>query len=596
MVNRIRTLMRAARQELSDFAFKNLVNVGAVAGVCLLLAATGTPLRLVGMAAALASLATIVWRRRRAVIRPTGGNLLGYFVSVRTLLLLAVGAGYALRRPGEPGWVWTATATAMVVTLSEPMLKTMLGTTRQVVDGLPGVPAVPRPRFHPGWLTTASFATITLGGVLAVAAAPAWLYLAAVLVTAVLAGLAVESAVRANVVGRKAERGVRPALERLQPAFAVYYAAKTGARYQLGMWLPYLERLDRPFIVITREPETVPTIRELTSAPILIPKPTAVSVSLDAMVVPSMKAAFYVQGSPANQTFQRYRQLTHVWLNHGDSDKQANFHPRHATYDKLFVSGQLGIERYANHGIDVPADRFAIVGRPQVENIETLDHPLPARAPRTVLYAPTWKGGRPSTNYSSLPLGEQIVRAVLERGSSVIFRPHPVSYSDAEDARRIRTIQQLLEDDRAASVTAGNVRNHVWGQQAEKEWDVAACFNASDALITDVSSIASDYLASGKPFAMVAVLGGGETFREEFPLARVAYVIEKDLSTLPSVLDQLHGDDTLASARLAYRTYCLGEQVGPHAADQFLRIAGAIVDGRQSSPSGQSGIGPAATI
>ena len=32
-----------------------------------------------------------------------------------------------------------------------------------------------------------------------------------------------------------------------------------------------------------------------------------------------------------------------------------------------------------------------------------------------------------------------------------------------------------------------------------------ACFNASDALITDVSSLASDYLASGKPFAMVAV-------------------------------------------------------------------------------------------
>ena len=81
------------------------------------------------------------------------------------------------------------------------------------------------------------------------------------------------------------------------------------------------------------------------------------STHLDSMVVDSLRAAFYVQGSPANTTFQRYP-LTHVWLNHGDSDKQANYNPRHATYNKLFVSGQQGIDRYAAHGIDVPPDRF----------------------------------------------------------------------------------------------------------------------------------------------------------------------------------------------------------------------------------------------
>ena len=56
-----------------------------------------------------------------------------------------------------------------------------------------------------------------------------------------------------------------------------------------------------------------------------------------------------------------------------------------------------------------------------------------------------------------------------------------------------------------------------------------ACFNASDALITDVSSLASDYLASGKPFAMVAVTAGGAAFTHRVPMARVAYVIEPDL-------------------------------------------------------------------
>jgi hypothetical protein len=296
--------------------------------------------------------------------------------------------------------------------------------------------------------------------------------------------------------------------------------------------------------------------------------------------VPSLRAAFYVQGSPMNQTLQRYRQLTHVWLNHGDSDKQANFHPRHATYDLLFVAGQQGVERYAEHGIAVPPERFVIVGRPQVETIEIRDEPLPPGTPRTVLYAPTWRGGRPSTNYSSLPLGLDLVRALIERGVTVVFRPHPVSYEDKADAKRIRTIHQLLEADRTASTASGSPRLHVWGRQAEKDWDVPACLNASDALITDVSSMASDNLASGKPFAMVAMLSSGAAFTDEFPMARVAYVIEKDLSTLPEVLDHLLGDDPMLAARLAYRSYCLGPSVGPGAAEPFLRIAGELVAGR----------------
>jgi CDP-glycerol glycerophosphotransferase (TagB/SpsB family) len=102
-----------------------------------------------------------------------------------------------------------------------------------------------------------------------------------------------------------------------------------------------------------------------------------------------------------------------------------------------------------------------------------------------------------------------------------------------------------------------------------------------DALVTDVSSVASDFLASGKPLAMVAIRSSGEAFPAEFPMARVSYVIEKDLSTLAAALDQLLGADPLRERRLAYRHHCLGEHVGPHAADEFLRVAGGIVRGEK---------------
>jgi hypothetical protein len=39
----------------------------------------------------------------------------------------------------------------------------------------------------------------------------------------------------------------------------------------------------------------------------------------------------------------------------------------------------------------------------------------------------------------------------------------------------------------------------------------------------------------------------------------------------------LLGEEAFAAARRAYRSFCLGAQVGPRAADTFLRVSGDIV-------------------
>ncbi len=580
--SRPRRALQIVQTELGGLTSRALIGLGAVLAVCTLLSPAPWPVKLVGAAAGAASLVALVSRRWKQITRPAGSGLLGYFVTARALLLIAVG-GVADTRGVGSGWLWAGVGVALALVVCEPLVAVVLKTPKVAFAHVPGVAKIPPLSLAPSWVGVINMATIALGAVIATAGLPGWLLLVVALAGAPVSAAVLASAIRRTLASKRADRGIQPALERLQPEFAVYYAAVTGAQYQLGMWLPYLERLNRPFVVITRSPQTVPTIAKLTSAPVVVPKPgREMSARLDAMVVPSMRAAFYVQGSPGNQTFQRYHRLTHVWLNHGDSDKQANFHPRHASYDKLFVSGQQGVDRYAAHGIEVAPEKFAIVGRPQIESIQVRDQLLPAGAPRTVLYAPTWKGGRPSTNYSSLPVGEAIVTALLARGSTVIFRPHPLSYNDKADAARIRAIHARLQEDQRA-----HGRPHVWGRKAETTWDVAACFNASDALVTDVSSIASDYLASGKPFAMVAVTAGGDAFRNEFPMSRVAYLIEFDLSTLDAVLDHLHAadpaGDPLAEPRRAYRTYCLGEHLGAEAPKEFLRVAGDIVAGREAS-------------
>lgn len=568
----------ATQSKIVDLLVTNLGYVFAVSAAVVLFGSASFPAQLVGGILTAGALLVAAWLLRREAGRKQ--SLLGVQPGLRLVLLVAVAGSYSRQRPDDVGWVWVATGLALLAALSEQTIMILLSKTEQVAVHLPGVRAVPDPPFSPGLLSLVSLVLVMAGGLLALLGAPGWVYALLSLIgfAATLALFA--HAARANLVSQRSAAALPAALKKYRPAFALYYGGTHGARYQLGMWLPYLERLGQPFIVITRQAETVSTITELTQAPVLVPKLNSAAGTLDQMVVKSLQAAFYVQGSTANLSFQRYKQLTHVWLNHGDSDKAANFSARHATYDKLFVSGQQGVARYAAHGVTVPPGRFAIVGRPQVEHVEVRDEPLPPGASRTVLYAPTWRGGRPSTDYSSLRIGDQIVAALLQRRTTVIFRPHPLSYTDPSDAGTIRQIQSRLESDRAATGRA-----HVWGRRAETDWDIAACLNAADALVTDVSSVASDNLASGKPFAMVAIRSSGEKFRRDFPMARVAYVIEKDLSTLDEALDHLHGDDPLAADRLAYRTYCLGDWIGPHAADEFLRVAGQIVSGLPATSS-----------
>ena len=274
-------------------------------------------------------------------------------------------------------------------------------------------------------------------------------------------------------------------------------------------------------------------------------------------MVDSLKAAFYVQNHQANVDMLRFDRLTHIWLNHGDSDKAANYSARHSAFDKVFVSGQQGVDRYAAHGVRIRPEQFAIVGRPQIERIETRDMPLPPEAPRTVLYAPTWHGGRPNTNSSAL--GAQIVDALLARGVTVIFRPHPHTYRDPQQTGLAQDIQRRLSADRK---TTG--RQHVFGRAAETDWDIPACFNHCDALITDVSSVASDSgdrkaPGNGRDSAEGRRVPSGDPHVPSRVRHRTGH--EHAAGSSMSCSER----DSLAAARREYRRYCLGDALGAEA-------------------------------
>ena len=94
-----RRRLRRLQTELGDFAVRNLINLGAVVAVGLLIAADSPTVRALGALAGLASLIGILVRRWSDFYPKPKTGLLGYFVSVRLLLVVGVGGIYLHSRP-----------------------------------------------------------------------------------------------------------------------------------------------------------------------------------------------------------------------------------------------------------------------------------------------------------------------------------------------------------------------------------------------------------------------------------------------------------------------------------------------------------------
>ena len=507
-----------------------------------------------GLALAVAALAAAAWERR---VRPSADGL------VETVLVAAgILVGYARR--ADDGFDPALAATALVLL----GLVLLVGPLRQAGALEIRAANLPVRSWTPLVAARLGDALLVLLALVAFAAAwplPAWLPLAAtLLVGAGCAAIAFDLARRrfrpsagGGPVGR--------ALRRQQPEFVLHFSAPPGSEYQVTMWLPYLERIGRPFLVVVREPEFLSTVAAATRAPVVL-CPTL--KALDEALVPSLRAAFYVNHGAKNAHVIRFHQLTHVQLHHGDSDKAPSANPVSAIFDKIFVAGQAAIDRYARAGVEIPAEKFVVVGRPQVEAIEVRREPGPASAHPTVLYTPTWTGHHADANYCSLPVAETLIRRLIDRGAAVVLRAHPYTDRNPASARQLARLTELLAADKAKTG-----RPHLWGAAAARELTLTECVNRADALVSDVSGVISDWLYSGKPYAVTDTGADGAHFVERFPLAATGYVLRRDMSNVDDVLTALLDTDPKAPERWTARTRYLGDFPADGYAEAFLSAA-----------------------
>jgi CDP-glycerol:poly(glycerophosphate) glycerophosphotransferase len=419
------------------------------------------------------------------------------------------------------------------------------------------------------WLVNSG--AVALAGLLAALRAPVWSALLPVAVAGLLSAAILLDAWHRRRTGHRIELGrLRQAVAGHDPRFLLYFAAPAGSEYQATMWLPYLERIGLPFVVVIAEPEHLPAIARATRAPVAVHRTVP---ALEAMIPESVRVAFYVNNGMKNAHCVRFTHLTHVQLYHGYSDKPVSVNPIAAIFDRIYVPGQAIVDQFGASGVDIPKERFRIVGRPQAEALAVSTEHVGRIAEKVVLYAPTWAGEYADSNHCSLPIGEQIVGELLQRGATVIVRPHPYTKRDPVSVQQLRQVWQLLARDRAATG-----RDHRWGA-AVARLSLTECMNSAHALICDVSSVGSQFLYSDKPFAITDMVTEDASFSRALPLGRAAYVIRRDAGNLPAVLDDLLVADPQAPVRRELRGYFLGDFPPERYVDGFLTEARRCITG-----------------
>ena len=244
-------------------------------------------------------------------------------------------------------------------------------------------------------------------------------------------------------------------------------------------------------------------------------------------------------------------------------------------YDRVFVAGKAARERILRRLIDIDEARLIEVGRPQVD----VDFPgpsMPHDGRRVVLFAPTWEGDRASMRYSSVAShGPALVRSLVATGRHrVIYRPHPrtgivLRRSAAAHADIVKVLRQANHDD----PTAG----HVVDLEGGFGWQLAA----SDVAVMDISAVAYDWLATGKPLLLTRPAEPRAQLPESGLVREMHFFDAADAGRAPDIVDAAVSGPDETHAALVRRYF--GDTTPGASMERFLAACSLVVEEREAA-------------
>ncbi|MFD5797276.1 hypothetical protein ACFWIO_27860 [Streptomyces diastatochromogenes] len=424
-----------------------------------------------------------------------------------------------------------------------------------------------------------------------------------------------------------------------RPEVALYFSFASVSRdfmYQVNMWIETLEQLDLRPVIILRERASFRYLSRTWIPVVCVPK----ADDLAELELSDVRVVLYPGNAGKNVHMLRVAEAKHVFIGHGDSDKLASSNRVSKVYDEIWVAGRAGRDRYQRVRHAISDSAIVEVGRPQLSPIRLHAEHTPGPLP-VVLYAPTWEGWSDDDCHTSLiPMGVPLIEKLLAENVRVIYKPHPLTGKrSAEAAAADKAIRELLRADNeqrgAAEAQAAvaeakprlqeiqarldELAGRLGGDDAEQlresrvpdragaaEWQelraewhrifwetrgpvrhnvilkqlpsLYECFNQADILISDVSSVVADFVASLKPYVLTNAQDlPDDDFRAAYTTAGGAYLLDRDCTRLPEILNAVRPPhtDPMTLDRRTLKEYVLGPD-HPTSMERFNAAANAL--------------------
>ncbi|WP_320780553.1 hypothetical protein [Streptomyces sp. CRN 30] len=442
-------------------------------------------------------------------------------------------------------------------------------------------------------------------------------------------------------------------LAEYRPETVLYFSGSKDSAYQVNMWLETMEQLDTRPLVILRErvilqnlaPTTVPVICVPGGVHLMNLDLSNVRVALYAanvgknihlLRVPTMKHVFIGHGdSDKLASVNPYSKVyDEVWtagragrdryaiadVGVRDDDIAEVGRPQLApirTWQGV-PDGRMPTVLYAPtwEGWDGNPGNTSLVlaGENIVKKLVTADPPV------RVLYKP-----HPFTGTVSKEAGaaHQRITALVEKSAVSRSTESRFTVDTAAQARAKAELTRI--EARLAELTGGSdkgdeavasrdgvvdVQKHEEVARLRTEWNAAYwasvpdwehrvvtgaeprlydCFNVSDAMVSDISSVVSDFIASGKPYAVTdSAELGAEEFKRQNTAVRAAVILDNSADALGGLLDAVRDPaaDPLAKDRGELKRYLLGPDE-PTSIEQFNGAVAALARKAETRNAGQ---------
>ena len=351
--------------------------------------------------------------------------------------------------------------------------------------------------------------------------------------------------------------------------------------YQVRQWYGPLEHLAtmHSVAILCYQPSTAELVSQETDLKVVLTPSYTDLREVQNDLKP--KVILYPNQNYANYKILGLTEAEHVFISHGESDKIYMASNWVKIFNYFFVAGEASRDRLRKHVLNYDVDaRTMAIGRPQIDIAH--EAPLEKTPQRiTVLYSPTWEGGRRTMRYGSVAShGVEIVSSLLaDERYRLIYRPHPrTGIHEAEFAAADERIRELISQKNRLSESHHFIDDTPFGWQLE----------VADVMITDISAVAYDWLTTAKPLLVTRPVEPEAVMPQEGFMSAIPLLEAHDAENTAHVLDSLLSDEGTKSHMTSWADYHYGDRTRGSSLNRFHLAVQSVLE-EQNRAVGRTG-------